>query len=136
VSKVNINIFNIRTKKKKLYIKSNCDYNFNKKKLDRIYLNDECFIQSLVNYIGQTITIYIVAGGEAGSGFTGVLLDVKKDYIKILTKIASPPNCFPGNECNDCESDETIIKDNNNITLGSITNIPINKIAAFVHNTI
>lgn len=136
MSKVNINIFNIRTKKKKLYIKSNCDYDFSKKKSDKIYLNDECFIQSLVRYIGQTITIYIVAGGDSGSGFTGVLLDVKKDYIKILSKIASPPSCFLGNECNDYKSDETIIKDYNNITLGAITNIPINKIAAFVHNTI
>lgn len=96
----NITIVNIRRKKKNTFI--SCD----------------SLIENLIKYIGQTITIYTTSGGESGSGFSGVLLNVSKDHIKLITEPASPPNCM------DCSQS----------SLGSITHIPINKIAAFVHN--
>jgi hypothetical protein len=128
----NVNIFNIRTKrKKKIYVKAGSNYEIKENiKASKVLLNDNNFIQSLIKYIGQTITIYTVSGGESGSGFTGVLLDVKNDYIKILSEIASPPDFIS-------DTDEKEINQNNEaLSLGTITNIPINKIAAFVHNTI
>lgn len=128
----NVNIFNIRTKRrKKIYVKAGCNYEIKENiKASKVLLNDNNFIQSLIKYIGQTITIYTVSGGESGSGFTGVLLDVKNDYIKILSKIASPPDFI-------YDTDEKEINENNEaLSLGTMTNIPINKIAAFVHNTI
>lgn len=130
-----MNIFNIKTRKKKrIYIKSGYDYKINENiKGNKVYLFDDTFIQSLIKYIGQTITIYTVSGGESGSGFTGVLLDVKKNYIRILSQIASPPDC-PLDSC--CDDNENIKDINDYISLGTITDIPIDKIAAFVHNTI
>ncbi len=129
-----VNIFNINTKKKKrVYVNSSNNSEIRENiKGTKIYLADDTFIQSLIKFIGQTITIYTVSGGEAGSGFTGVLLDVKKDYIKILSRIASPPECGLGSCC----EDTNVLKDNSGANLGAITNIPISKIAAFVHNTI
>lgn len=124
----NINIFNIRTKKKKLYVKQGCNYELGIKKASKVCLSDDSFIQSLIKYIGQTITIYTVSGGESGSGFTGVLLDVKKDYIKILSKLASAPEIYADNSSS--------MVDEAGVSLGTITDIPLNKIAAFVHNTI
>lgn len=132
----NINIFNIRTKKKKLFIRSGLNYEPTGKKAAKVYLNDDSFMQSLVRYIGQTITIYTVSGGDSGSGFTGVLLDVKKDYIKVLSRIASAPCCPLGNCCDGANGGDINIKEEKDISLGAITNIPVNKIAAFVHNTI
>ena len=133
----NVNIFNIRRKKKKLYIKAGCNYELTSKKADKVYLKDDSFVQSLVKYIGQTITIFIVSGGQAGSGFTGVLLDVKRDYIKVLSQIASGPDCSLGNCCETSKKDGTnILKDDFGVSLGAITDIPLDKIAAFVHNTI
>ena len=133
----NVNIFNIRTKKKKLYIKAGCNYEPSSKKTDKVYLNDNNFIQSLVKYIGQTITIFTVSGGQSGAGFTGVLLDVKTNYIKILSQVASGPDCPLGNCCEINKNEgTTTLKDDCGVSLGAITNIPLDKISAFVHNTI
>lgn len=129
----NVNIFNIRTKKKnKVYINldTNCKTgDINGKK---VYLRDNTFIESLLKYIGQTITIYIISGGAAGTGFTGVLLEVKKDYIKILSKAMSPPQI----NIEGCYRIEDVEDKYDDSSLGIITNIQIDKIAAFVHNVI
>lgn len=128
----NVNIFNIRTKKKnRVYINKDRSCEINNIKGNKVYLGDETFTQSLLKYIGQTITIYITGGGDSGSGFTGVLLDVKKDYIKILSKAMSPPAISLGSLC-----EAETIKENCEDPLGIVTNIPIDKIAAFVHNVI
>lgn len=113
-----VNIINIRPKRKNLYVKTAYSDSLDVRKSNKVYLNDDSFRQSLVKYIGQTITIFTVSGGQSGSGFTGVLLDVEIDHIRILTGLASGPGTY------------------DDISLGSITIIPIDKIAAFVHNTI
>jgi hypothetical protein len=113
-----VNIFNIRTKRKNLCVKSGFESEFESKKANKTYLNDNSFTRSLAKNIGQTITIFTVSGGDSGSGFTGVLLDVRRDYIRILSRLASGPGTY------------------GDISLGAITNIPVDKIAAFVHNAI
>lgn len=113
-----VNIINIRPKRKNLYVNSDYNDSLDVRKANKVYLNNDSFRQSLVKYMGQTITIFTVSGGQSGSGFTGVLLSVEIDHIRILTSIASGPGTY------------------DDISLGSITNIPIDKIAAFVHNTI
>jgi hypothetical protein len=132
----NINIINIRTKKKNIYVKSGCNYSLGKNtKKKRVVLNEESFMNSLRRYIGQTITIYTISGGASGSGFTGVLLDVCKDHIKILTGIASAPDCSLGSSC--MPRDNNVIRSaSKDISLGSMTEVPLDKIAAFIHNTI
>lgn len=47
--------------------------------------------QELQSHIGQTVTIFTASGGESGRGFTGVLLEVREDTIRLLTRPASPP---------------------------------------------
>ncbi|MCM8710672.1 hypothetical protein M2651_06480 [Clostridium sp. SYSU_GA19001] len=134
----NINIFNIKKKKKCIYLRTETAYRFSSKiKNNKLYLNDDSFILCLTRYIGQTITIFTISGGESGSGFTGVLIEVNKDYIKILIRAASPPSCTLGNCCI-TEKQEKVFDENNceKLTLGTMTSIPINKIAAFVHNII
>jgi hypothetical protein len=101
-----------------------------KRRKRKTYLNEgnESFIDSLSSYIGQTITIFTISGGESGAGFTGVLLNISKDFIKLLTEPSSPPissfedNCLEG--------------DNVDVSLGTLTDIPLDKIAAFIHNII
>ncbi|SKA83023.1 hypothetical protein SAMN05428976_105156 [Clostridium sp. USBA 49] len=125
----NVNIFNIRTKKKnKIYINSNKNCEAKNIKGTKIYLEDDTFIQSLFKYIGQTIIVYIVGNKDGDLGFTGVLLDIKKDYIKILSKAMTPPVIDLESECK--------IEDIKKNSLGIVINIPINKIAAFVHNAV
>lgn len=78
--------------------------------------------------MGQTITIFTTSGGISGHGFTGVLLMVSLDQIKLLTKIQSAPQITFKESFSHEEGDET--------SLGSVTNIPINKITAFIHNIV
>jgi hypothetical protein len=113
-----VNIINIRPKRKNLFVKTDCEDVLDLRRTNKVLLNDDSFKQNLLKYRGQTITIFTVSGGQSGSGFTGVLLDVEIDHIRILTGLASGPGTY------------------DDISLGSITNIPIDKIAAFVHNTI
>lgn len=129
-----VNIINIRTKKKKkVYINSGSTHEVKGNIIGtKIYLSDDTFVQSLIKYIGQTVTIYTASGGDSGSGFTGVILDVKKDYIKVLSSVGSPPEFSFGNS----DVKEELSEGKDMTSLGTITNIPINKIAAFVHNTI
>jgi hypothetical protein len=132
----NINIFNIRTKKKNIYVKSGCNYSLGSNtKKNKVVLDEENFRNSLIKYIGQTITIYTVSGGASGSGFTGILLEVCKDHIKILTGIASAPDCSLGNSCIPKENN-IITRPSKDISLGTMTEVPLDKIAAFIHNTI
>lgn len=117
-----VNVINIRTRRRNLCIRSGSEpevagASFNRN-CRRTSLNDESFRQSMERKIGQTITIFTTSGGDSGSGFTGVLLDVRRDHIKILLRLASGPGTY------------------GDISLGAITNIPVDKIAAFVHNAI
>ncbi|MFL0266660.1 hypothetical protein [Candidatus Clostridium radicumherbarum] len=91
-------------------------------------LDNECFRESLIKFIGQTITIFTTSGGISGHGFTGVLLQVSTDQIKLLIKMQSAPQITFEDGFSDEEGDEA--------SLGSAANIPINKIAAFIHNIV
>jgi hypothetical protein len=122
-----INIINIR-KKKRLYIKAGASCGNIKVKGSRIYLNGESFLMSLARYISQTVTIYTVSGGQSGAGFTGVLLEVCRDHVRILTSAASPPAYSLGDSFED--------NDEKPVNLGSIAEVPLSKIAAFIHNAV
>lgn len=103
--------------------------NINKKNKNKYYnCENESFKESLLKFMGQTITIFTVSGGISGDGFTGVLLKVSNDHIILLTEIQSPPKISFEDSFSDNEKGDT--------SLGTITNIPINKIAGFSHNII
>ena len=111
------------------------------------------FYNGLARYIGQTVTIFTTSGGESGRGFTGVVASVDCNVVKLITQIGPAPGCALGNSCDsDCEcsgegSRRSTVgglgnSGNGNgynfygFGLGSIVEIPINKIASFVHNAV
>ncbi|QGU96595.1 hypothetical protein GOM49_17215 [Clostridium bovifaecis] len=120
------------------------------------------FVSHLSNYIGETVTIFTTSGGESGSGFTGVLLSVNNNFVRLITQIGIAPGCALGNCCegpgqtggigvgfgegsngfdgqfeNQCGGqDNTGRFTCTGNTLGSVTDIPIDRIASFVHNAI
>ncbi|HEY9061729.1 MAG TPA: hypothetical protein VIO64_14645 [Pseudobacteroides sp.] len=71
------------------------------------------FAAHMDKYIGETITVFVKGGGTSGFGFTGVLMFVNCSYIKLITR-----------PLHNCEY----------MTLGCIACMPIDKIAAIVHN--
>ncbi|QGU96906.1 hypothetical protein GOM49_17210 [Clostridium bovifaecis] len=101
----------------------------------------------LSRYIGETVTIFVTSGGKSGLGFTGVILSVNSYYVRLITRIGPPSACPLGNSCvgvnenTSMQEAELDHSENNNWavvnnTLGSITDIPVDKIAAFTHNTV
>ncbi len=88
-------------------------------------------------YTGQTVTVFVNSGGVAGNGFTGVLLLQTDSYLKLLILPSAPPECSLENACSG--------KDINllfcslcpyNLKIGSIAEIPLEAVTAFVHNSI
>jgi hypothetical protein len=114
------------------------------------------FVDHLKRYIGETVTIFTTSGGQSGQGFTGVVLAVNDCFVRLITRIGSAPGCALGNACNNnynrvggysnnrcCDRDYNNCYCNKNYnsgsynhTLGSVTDIPIDRIASFVHNAV
>lgn len=117
-------------------------------------MNDNCLVESLCRYIGQTVTIFTTSGGASGCGFTGVLASVSDNCVKLITDIGAAPTCPLGNTCGGCGSNNWGSFNNNwnwgnswgngcsngcgcnNNWLGSVTEIPTCRIASFTHNAI
>jgi len=114
----------------------------------------------LSKYIGETVTIFTKSGGQSGCGFTGVILGVNECFVRLITRIGPAPGCSLGNSCGYSD-----MGDNNNwhggynnggygcnynqnyggygngngipvYNVGSVTDIPLNSIASFVHNAV
>lgn len=103
-------------------------------------------VGDLARHIGQTVTIFTTSGGESGEGFTGVLASVNNNFVRLITQIGPAPGCALGNCCDerfdrDMDSNRDSLGGQGRATcrarhLGSIVDIPINRIAAFVHNAV
>jgi hypothetical protein len=99
------------------------------------------FVNHLADYIGETVTIFTTSGGESGSGFTGVLLSVNNCFVRLIAQIGTAPGCALGNCCNPHRRDGFRGEDDGRFTcrggrLGAVVDIPISKIASFVHNAV
>lgn len=90
-------------------------------------------------FTGMTVTVYVNGGGISGSGFTGVLLAANEVVVRLLTQPASAPACALGGAC------DTYIKapalcsvcpNAQQFNPGTVVEIPIWNIVAFVHNAI
>ena len=116
-----------------------------------VYGNGPFFIQHLTRFTGETVTIFTTSGGESGSGFTGVLTLVTPDYVRIVTAIGSPPTCSLGNDCDCFDGGHALFGRgfrrgrsrrgfdrgfSRGFGLGSVVDIPVSRIASFVHNTL
>jgi hypothetical protein len=86
--------------------------------------------------LGQTVSIFTTSGGQSGSGFTGTLAAVNSDYARLITQIGSGPGCALGNCCDNFGGMNGCGMSRGGIMLGSIADIPFDKMAAIVRNTV
>ncbi|QGU96596.1 hypothetical protein GOM49_17220 [Clostridium bovifaecis] len=102
------------------------------------------FVAHLANYIGETVTIFTTSGGESGSGFTGVLLSVNNCFVRLLSQIGPAPGCALGNCCTGAPTGASVGFTGGQTgrftcglsTVGAVTDIPISRIASFIHNAV
>lgn len=114
------------------------------------FLGDESLICSLKRHIGETVTIFTTSGGLSGSGFTGVLIAITPCTVKLMTHIAAPPECPLGSACTGPIGGYGFRGGYGRVPygagagvgvgpsnwLGSVTEIPIDRIASFTHNAV
>ncbi|TCT16821.1 hypothetical protein EDC18_101117 [Natranaerovirga pectinivora] len=103
--------------------------------MSKLYSGD--IVAGLRCLIGQTVSIYTTSGGCSGSGFTGVLVYVDDCVVKLITRIGTPPSCSLGTAC--CPPGPAPYRGYGCepfVGLGSVTIIPVDRIAAFVQNAI
>lgn len=102
-------------------------------------LANESFICHIRRFIGETVTIFTASGGVSGTGFTGVILAVNCDFVRLVTDQGSAPASPLDpvyDEC-DCNGNYNANYDRRHCyNVGSVTDIPIDKIVAFVHNAV
>lgn len=89
--------------------------------------------QEMRRYIGETVTIFTTSGGASGCGFTGVVLSVSRNFVKLITQVGTAPGCPLGNTCGRSRRSTNY---NQRFRVGSVTDIPIDRISAFVHNAV
>lgn len=104
------------------------------------------FYDLLSNLIGETVTIFTTSGGESGSGFTGVILSVNQCFVRLVTHIGPAPGCALGNCCGSVGGYGAVGYGGygmggyggygNVRTVGSVTDIPLDRIAAVVSNAV
>ncbi len=119
---------------------------------------DANFVRHLCNFVGETVTIFTTSGGAAGCGFTGVVLSVNACFIRLVTEQGmAPANPLADSIC--CNMDNGNGNGNGNggcfgpisnpgrcngngngngngRIVGSVVDIPLDKIAAFCHNAV
>lgn len=98
-------------------------------------------LNELCRFIGQTVTIFTTSGGASGCGFTGVLLRVSNDYVTLVNRIGTPPanplsEIICGNMNPNCGQGGKGMDDRPIYNVGSVCDIPVDKIAAFCHNAV
>lgn len=117
----------------------------------------ERLIRHMMRFIGEVVTIFTTSGGVSGCGFTGTLLSVNCDFVRLVTQPGSAPsNPLSESICGEMEEDgcngigggiggkvgnvggigSMGHKHRNECKFGSVCDIPINKIAAFCHNSV
>jgi hypothetical protein len=92
-------------------------------------------LDELYRYMGQTVTIFTTSGGATGCGFTGLLLCVNPAYITLVDRIGPPPadplnGTFSGTRRASKPNGECFYN------IGSVCDIPTDKIVSFCHNAI
>ena len=105
--------------------------------------NKNFVFDDLCRFVGQTVTIFTTSGGLSGAGFTGVLIAIDCDTVKLLNQVGAAPACPIGSNC--CNVGGVGRwgglggwANNNNCgnPLGAVTIIPVRNIACFTHNAI
>lgn len=111
------------------------------KQVCNIILNimNNYLLDSICRHIGETVTIFTTSGGLSGNGFTGVLAAVNECSVKLITDFGAAPSCPVGSNCSGfCNrgNGNCGCKFGGSNILGSVTEIPLEKIVSFTHNAI
>ncbi|MDD4760659.1 MAG: hypothetical protein PHU66_07605 [Bacteroidaceae bacterium] len=93
------------------------------------------FYNGFCRHIGETVTIYTKSGGQSGSGFTGVVLGVSNDVVRLITEIGPAPGCALGSACF-CSDGRGRRRQEDFRNIGSYVDIPLDSIAAVVYNAV
>jgi hypothetical protein len=115
-----------------------------RRKFKMANVSDCNFVAHMARYIGETVTVFTTSGGLSGQGFTGVLLAVNPTFIRLLNETGAPPACPLGSACDEYYQ---INSGNNNqccnhngnrrpFNTGAVSDIPVDRIASFVHNAV
>ncbi|MFV0341724.1 MAG: hypothetical protein ACK5JH_02375 [Anaerocolumna sp.] len=103
----------------------------------------ESFEEHIRKYVGETVIVFTESGGISGCGFTGVLLSVNCDFIRIDSRQGMAPSCPLGSSCcgdlNNDSNDSNNCNNNrkrNHYNVGSVCDIPVDSIVAFCHNAV
>ncbi len=106
-------------------------------------LSNESFVCHIRRFIGETVTVFTASGGISGSGFTGVILAVNCDFVRLVTDQGSAPTSPIEPIYDECDCNGNYNNSGNYererrhcYNVGSVTDIPIDKIVAFVHNAV
>lgn len=97
-------------------------------------------LEELYRFIGQTVTVFTTSGGCSGCGFTGCLLRVNPWFITLVNRLGTPPT-DPLSE-SICGDRRGGLRDSSKdgirpvFVVGSVCDIPVDKIAAFCHNAV
>lgn len=102
-------------------------------------------------FTGETVTIFTTSGGASGCGFTGVVLSANPCFVRLVTEQGmAPSNPLAENICGDFDNGRECggvggagdytgkrrpDRDRNR-AVGSVCDIPIDRIAAFCHNAV
>lgn len=103
-------------------------------------LSDQYFATHLKKYVGETVIIFTTSGGVSGCGFTGVLLSVNCEFVRLDSRQGVAPSCPLGSSC--CGDSNNDNNDCNNYnrrerySIGCVCDIPIDSIVAFCHNAV
>lgn len=101
-------------------------------------------LEELCRFIGETVTIFTTSGGASGCGFTGVLLRVNPCFVTLVNRLGTAPTnplseeiCGEMRNQRDSYGKEGRDMDRRQVhTVGSVCDIPVDKIAAFCHNAV
>lgn len=109
------------------------------------------FLGHLSEFIGETVTIFTTSGGASGCGFTGCVISVNPCFVRLVTEFGvAPTNPLAENICGDMENGNgggrncmgpafnCFDKGHHGPTrnVGSVCDIPVDRIAAFCHNAV
>jgi hypothetical protein len=105
------------------------------------------FVDHIRGYIGENVTIFTTSGGASGYGFAGVLLSVNQSCLRLVTEQGiAPTNPLAENICGDMSDNSPDrgtgssyyrgSSNQPNRVAGSVSDIPLNYIAAFCHNAV
>lgn len=117
--------------------------------------NGTSFLRHIREFVGETVTIFTTSGGASGCGFTGIILSVDSGFVRLVIEQGmAPTNPLAENICGDydgnggrggCGGDlggsggyngRSVRDRNGQRNVGSVVDIPIDRISAFCHNAV